>query len=280
MIQASGGRHHPTGLETKETNMSSDYTRLVPGTKVYYTGDVLNQCATGAITQRVSDKWGVLFEITWDADAECAKKPCWISACEFSAWPGTRLWLRIGSKTGRRRLRNQAARCRGGWHSPPLTTITTEGNEIMTAYTVEVFVGGEWTLHSEHSSYRDARNQSDTVHGRVLCPGGLTDRKAHAWARSIQGCDLDWSEWCGQDDDERAEYESGAGHEAEPATATITYSVAFVDGADGEWDCVHEFEAASIGAANDAAAAWVAVHYPGRIDDWYLVGVDGENANG
>jgi len=83
----------------------------------------------------------------------------------------------------------------------------------MTTYTVEVSVGGEWTLHSEHGSYRDAVNQSDMVHGRVLCPGGMTDRQAHAWARSVQGCDLNWSEWCGQDDDERAEYEFGAGHE-------------------------------------------------------------------
>ena len=59
-----------------------------------------------------------------------------------------------------------------------------------------------------------------------------------------------------------------------------TYSVAFVNGADGEWDYVHEIEAASIDAANEAAEAWVAVHHPGLIDDWYLVGVDGANANG
>jgi len=156
----------------------------------------------------------------------------------------------------------------------------------MTIYTVEVRgcrdagEEGAWILHSEHGSYRDARNQSDMVHGRVVCSGGMTDRKAHAWARSVQGCDLDWSAWCGQDDDERAEYESGAGYEAGPVTVAVAYVVGFVNGADGEWDCVHEFEAESLDEANDTAAAWVAVHHPGRIDDWYLVGVDGQNVNG
>ena len=73
--------------------MSSDYTRLVPGTKVYYTGDVCNQCATGAITQRISDRWGVRFEITWDADADYAKEPSCVSACVFGTGAGTRFWL-------------------------------------------------------------------------------------------------------------------------------------------------------------------------------------------
>jgi len=67
------------------------------------------------------------------------------------------------------------------------------------------------------------------------------------------------------------------------ANPVASYSVAFVDGADGEWDRVHElgaYSAANIDAANEAAAAWVVAHHPGRINDWYLVCVDGENANG
>jgi len=151
----------------------------------------------------------------------------------------------------------------------------------MTAYTVEVSVGGEWILHSEHGSYRDAVNQSDMVHGRTWCPSGRTDRKAHSWARSVQGCDLDWSEWRGQDDDERAEYEYGAGDAAEPvAGESGTYAVAFVSGVDGSWYCVHEVEAASRHAAGIDAAEWVARCHPESIDDWYLCGVVRKPVNG
>ena len=66
----------------------------------------------------------------------------------------------------------------------------------------------------------------------------------------------------------------------EMGEVSVTYSVAFVNGADGEWDCVHEFMANGIDAANEAAAAWVAVHYPGRIDDWFVLNARGENVNG
>jgi len=56
---------------------------------------------------------------------------------------------------------------------------------------------------------------------------------------------------------------------------SASYSVAFVNGADGSWDCVHSFVADGIDAANEAAAAWVAVHHPGRINDWYVVSIGG-----
>jgi len=61
---------------------------------------------------------------------------------------------------------------------------------------------------------------------------------------------------------------------------SASYSVAFVNGADGSWDCVHSFVADGIDAANEAAAAWVAVHHPGRANDWFVLNSRGENVNG
>jgi len=62
-----------------------------------------------------------------------------------------------------------------------------------------------WTLHSEHESFREAVDQADMVRGRVA-----GEEKAHAWATANQGFTGDFAEWTSQDDEERAEYESGA----------------------------------------------------------------------
>lgn len=78
-------------------------------------------------------------------------------------------------------------------------------------YKVETKSVAGWTTHSEHSSYRDAVDQSDMVHGRVLCSTGLPDRSAWEWASINQGFDGDYDAWTAMDDDERAEYEAGAG---------------------------------------------------------------------
>ncbi len=75
----------------------------------------------------------------------------------------------------------------------------------MSKYTVQVRVGGEWTTHSTHDSYRDAVDQADMVRGRVE-----GDAEAYRYAASSQGFGGDYSEWQSQDDDERAEYETGA----------------------------------------------------------------------
>ena len=80
----------------------------------------------------------------------------------------------------------------------------------MNNYPVEVKTDGGWTLHSTHESYRDAVDQSDMVHGRVLCPTGATDSSAWSYARGQQGFEGDFLGWQAQDDDERQGYENGA----------------------------------------------------------------------
>lgn len=77
-------------------------------------------------------------------------------------------------------------------------------------YTVEVKVGGGWTMHSQHESYHDAVDQSDMVHGRVMLSTGGSDMQAWRWAAANQGFDGDFAAWQSLDDDERAEYEKGA----------------------------------------------------------------------
>ena len=77
-------------------------------------------------------------------------------------------------------------------------------------YMVEVKAIGGWTRHSEWASYRDAVDQADMVHGRVITPGGGTDYAAWQYAVAAQGYADDYAAWQGQDDDERAEYEHGA----------------------------------------------------------------------
>lgn len=78
-------------------------------------------------------------------------------------------------------------------------------------YRVEVKAIGGWTQHSTHDSYRDAVDQADMVHGRVVvCATGLTDEAAWKWARDNQGFDGDFAAWQAQDDEDRAEYEDGA----------------------------------------------------------------------
>ena len=70
-----------------------------------------------------------------------------------------------------------------------------------------------WTkvgFHSSHVSYRDARDQADMVHGWVTTATGISDQRAWRSAVASQGCELTWSKWQAQDDEERAEWELGA----------------------------------------------------------------------
>ena len=90
----------------------------------------------------------------------------------------------------------------------------------MTTYTVEI--QGEhpptgeamWYRHSAFRSYRDAVDQADLAHGRVIVgesgKGCMTDAEAHRWAVANQGFDGDYISWSNQDDEERSEYEDGA----------------------------------------------------------------------
>ena len=79
-------------------------------------------------------------------------------------------------------------------------------------YTVQIKVGGEYTLHSTHESYRDAVDQADMVRGRVVVAAtGLPDESAWKYAVSHQGFEGDFAEWQSIDDEDRSEYEVGAG---------------------------------------------------------------------
>lgn len=78
-------------------------------------------------------------------------------------------------------------------------------------YAVQVKVGGEYTLHSTHVSYRDAVDQADMVHGRVIVEAtGYTDEKCWKYAVAEQGFAGDFSSWQSQDDDQRASFECGS----------------------------------------------------------------------
>lgn len=77
-------------------------------------------------------------------------------------------------------------------------------------YAVEVKAIGGWTRHSEHGSYRAAVDQSEMVHGRVMCGTGLSDESAWKYAVAQQGYDGTYADWSGMDDEERQEYETGA----------------------------------------------------------------------
>jgi hypothetical protein len=79
-------------------------------------------------------------------------------------------------------------------------------------FTVQVkSIGGGWTSHSTHASYRDAVDQADMVHGRVLISEtSLPDDAAWKYAVENQGFTGDFAAWQTQDDGERAEYEVGA----------------------------------------------------------------------
>ena len=61
-----------------------------------------------------------------------------------------------------------------------------------------------------YSSYRDARDQADMVHGQVFVATIYSDRDAWRHATMYQGCVLDWESWQCQDDDERSTWEQGA----------------------------------------------------------------------
>jgi hypothetical protein len=82
----------------------------------------------------------------------------------------------------------------------------------MSEYIVEVQTCvGTWTEHSRHASYRDAVDQADMVHGRVMVGDGETsDRDAWRYAVAEQGYDGDFAAWQSQDDDARDAYEAGA----------------------------------------------------------------------
>jgi hypothetical protein len=71
-----------------------------------------------------------------------------------------------------------------------------------------------WTrsdYHSSHVSYRDAVDQADMIRGTVVISAtGISDKRAWSSAVANQGCELTWSEWQAQDDDERQEWELGA----------------------------------------------------------------------
>lgn len=70
-----------------------------------------------------------------------------------------------------------------------------------------------WTkvgFHSSHASYRSAVDQADMVHGWVRTATGISDHRAWKSAVVNQGCELNWDQWQGQDDDEREEWECGA----------------------------------------------------------------------
>ena len=75
-------------------------------------------------------------------------------------------------------------------------------------YTVEVKSVSGWTQHSEYTSFRDAVDQADMVHGRIA-----GENLAHRWAVANQGYAGTFAEWMSQDDDARMEYEIGAGAE-------------------------------------------------------------------
>ena len=90
----------------------------------------------------------------------------------------------------------------------------------MTVYTVEIALEHPreeettWDRYSTFNSYRDAIDQADMVHGRVIVgesgEGCVTNEEAHRWAIANQGYEGNYLSWCGQDDDEREEYEAGA----------------------------------------------------------------------
>jgi precorrin-6x reductase len=77
-------------------------------------------------------------------------------------------------------------------------------------YEVTVKSHDGWTLHSQHSSYREAVDQADMVHGRVMLATGMTDVAAWRYAVVHQGFDGNYAAWSAQNDDERAAYEIGA----------------------------------------------------------------------
>jgi hypothetical protein len=65
---------------------------------------------------------------------------------------------------------------------------------------------GEPQVHSQHESYREAIDQADMIQGEVE-----NNKLAYKWASYNQGFLGTYEDWCGLDDDEREEYEIGAG---------------------------------------------------------------------
>lgn len=79
-------------------------------------------------------------------------------------------------------------------------------------YAVQVRSDGGYTIYSTHESYRDAVDQADMVCGRVVIAAtGYTDERAWEYAVSSQGFAGDFADWQAMDDDERDEFEIGAG---------------------------------------------------------------------
>lgn len=81
-------------------------------------------------------------------------------------------------------------------------------------YRVEVRANDGYTTHSDHDSYKDAVDQADMVHGRVVvAETGLPDEDAYGHALANQGFLGTYEDWQGLDDAERDEYERGASGE-------------------------------------------------------------------
>ena len=79
-------------------------------------------------------------------------------------------------------------------------------------YRVEVKAIGGWEAHSTHESYRDAVDQADMVHSRVVvATTGYSDERAWKYAVAEQGFGGDFAAWQSLDDEERNAYEFGAG---------------------------------------------------------------------
>lgn len=85
----------------------------------------------------------------------------------------------------------------------------------MTIYTVEI-PGDEprlWTEHSSWISYRDAVDQADLVHGRLLIGNPerrMTDKGAYQWAFAENGFEGTYQDWREQSNEEREEFEDAA----------------------------------------------------------------------
>jgi len=67
-----------------------------------------------------------------------------------------------------------------------------------------------WEYHSTHDSYRDAVDQADMIHGRVVGDTGISDLQAWRWAVLNQGFEGDFAAWQAQNDKDRDAYEQGA----------------------------------------------------------------------
>ena len=66
-----------------------DKTKLQPGTRIYYTGDMANSEDHGVITKRYNDRWGDFVDITLDDGREFRG----VYVIAFEPGPGRRFML-------------------------------------------------------------------------------------------------------------------------------------------------------------------------------------------